>query len=132
MARPKLELDEDKIESLAAKGMTVKQIAAIFQCSDDTLYNNYSVAIKTGHELRNGSLQQKQFEVAMSDGHKAQGTMLVWLGKQHLEQRDKTENLSELQVTFQIVNQIERPERDKANLHLPAVSSPADVSPLAS
>ena len=87
MARPHIELDEDKITELASKGLTQKQLAAIFNCSEDTLQRNYAVAIKTGWELRNGSLMQRQFEVAMIGNP----TMLIWLGKQYLNQSDKAE-----------------------------------------
>jgi hypothetical protein len=85
MARPHIELDEDKIIELASKGLSQKQLAAIFNCSEDTLQRNYAVAIKTGWELRNGSLMQRQYEVAMSGNP----TMLIWLGKQYLNQSDK-------------------------------------------
>ena len=87
MARPHIELDEDKITELASKGLTQKQLAAIFNCSEDTLQRNYAVAIKTGWELRNGSLMQRQYEVAMTGNP----TMLIWLGKQYLNQHDKLE-----------------------------------------
>ena len=98
MARLHIELDEEKIVELASKGLTQKQIAAIFSCSVDTLQRNYAVSIKTGWELRNGSLMQKQFEVAMSGNP----TMLIWLGKQYLDQRDKSEVRNENQPRYSL------------------------------
>jgi hypothetical protein len=62
-------------------------MAEMLECSKDTLERRFAAVIKKGRAQRNSSLRRKQFEVAM----KGDRTMLIWLGKQYLEQRDKHE-----------------------------------------
>ena len=83
MARPRKTLYEQKVKLLAAKGLSLKEIALQLDCSDDTLSRRYAGAIKKGHDLRNASLARRQFELAMTGNC----TMLIWLGKQYLGQR---------------------------------------------
>lgn len=87
MARPRLEIDPKQVEKLAKIGCSYAEIAAVMNCSADTLERRFAVAIKDGHEHRNSSLRRKQYQIAMT-GHP---TMLIWLGKQFLGQSDKNE-----------------------------------------
>lgn len=96
MGRPKANIDWHKVDNLLKAQCDGVGIAGILGVSPDTLYRacqdehnigfaDYSAQRKSeGKEL----LRAKQFDSAMS-GDK---TMLVWLGKQYLGQRDKTEN----------------------------------------
>lgn len=91
--RPKAEIDWAEVDKYLKAQCDGVGIAAILGVYPDTLYNAcerdhkttfsaYSQLKKTeGKEL----LRQKQIEVAMG-GDK---TMLVWLGKQYLDQSDK-------------------------------------------
>jgi hypothetical protein len=88
MARPRLELDEDQIEKLAAIMCTMEEIASVVECSVDTLERRYAEVIKRGRERGKMSLKRKQYETAM----KGNVSMLIWLGKQHLGQRDKSKD----------------------------------------
>ena len=94
MARPKKEIDEDVVFDLASKGWTNKEIAAELQCSHDTIERRFAGTIKEGHAIRNGKLRSKQFEVAMEGNP----TMLIWLGKQLLDQKDRVEQSGEVTV----------------------------------
>jgi precorrin-4 methylase len=87
VARPKLVLDEKKIEYLASRFASVETIAIVLECSKDTLERRYAAIIKRGREKGKTTLMSKQFEVA----EKGNVTMLIWLGKQHLGQVDKVE-----------------------------------------
>jgi len=95
MARPKANIDWQKVDNYLKAQCDGVGIAGILGISPDTLYRacmeenkigfaDYS-AIKKGEgkEL----LRARQFQVAM-EGDK---TMLVWLGKQYLLQQDKSE-----------------------------------------
>lgn len=94
--RPFLEnIDEQLIEDLAAECYSQPYIAKKAGCSVDTLHNNYSEALKRGEERMKGSLKRRQFELAMSN-EKGNVTMLIWLGKQYLAQRDKSDVRAEL------------------------------------
>lgn len=84
MSRPFLKLDEKLIEELAALNCTVNEIAAVCKCSNDTLERNYMEAIEAGRLRGKSSLRRAQWAAA-KEGNP---TMLIWLGKQLLGQRD--------------------------------------------
>lgn len=93
--RPKYILNDagkKLIEDLATFSCTDVEIASIMGVSIDTLqsYDNvgaFTECKQKGKEKGKGSLRRKQFEIAM----KGNVTMLVWLGKQYLGQREKIE-----------------------------------------
>jgi hypothetical protein len=87
MARPRKEIDEDKLEQLASLGLSNAEIAAVLDVSPDTIERNYRETLDWGRNKRNASLRRKQYEIAMSGNP----TMLIWLGKQFLEQSDKVD-----------------------------------------
>lgn len=70
------------------------EIAAHLNCSHDTIERRFASQIKDGHKVRNGRLRSKQFEIAMEGNP----TMLVWLGKQLLGQRDRVEQVETVSV----------------------------------
>jgi hypothetical protein len=98
MARPRKKIDTELLAKLAKLGLTTAELAAIMECSKDTLERRYMDVIEQGRLHRNASLKRKQYEAAMAGNP----TMLIWLGKQYLEQRDKhdvaqnTDRLDEL------------------------------------
>lgn len=85
MARPRKTIDESRVIELASKGHSNNHIAAILGVSHDTLERNFAESLKKGRVLRDGRLQAKQFELAMSGNV----TMLIWLGKVWLKQREQ-------------------------------------------
>lgn len=92
--RPKLDLDPVLIQELAGIGCTMIEIASICHCSVDTLENNFSDAVKKGRQEIRESLRRRQLDVALNGSRKgehANPTMLIWLGKQMLDQKDKQE-----------------------------------------
>lgn len=94
VGRPALDLDEFLIEELAGIGCTMKEIAVICKCSVDTLERNFADTIEKGRETAKMSLRRRQWQVAMEgskDKEHANPTLLIWLGKQLLNQRDKQE-----------------------------------------
>ena len=84
--RPKLILCEEDITSLAQIGCTNVEIAHIIGCSDDTIVNNYSEALKQGRSIMQSSIRRHQLRL-LKDCDNA--TMGIWLGKQYLGQKDK-------------------------------------------
>lgn len=85
--RPKIILDYDKIEKLAMIHCTQEEIATIIGVSVDTLQRDpqFCGIYKSGLDKGRSSLRRLQWKAAEA-GDK---TMLVWLGKQLLGQRDK-------------------------------------------
>lgn len=86
MPRHKLPIDADQVEKLAAIMCTMKEIASVVKCSVDTLERRFADIIEKGRDRGKMSLKRKQYEVAMSGNV----SMLIWLGKQHLGQKDKS------------------------------------------
>lgn len=84
MGRPKLELDEEQIEKLAAIHCTMEEIAFAMGCSVDTLENRFSEVIKRGKAAGKRSLRRLQYESAQ----KGNVAMMIWMGKQLLGQKD--------------------------------------------
>jgi IS30 family transposase len=94
MARPRKAVDPEKVKQLAALGLSNAEVAAVLEVSPDTIERRFKQEMKAGRERRNASLRRKQFEVAMTGN----ATMLIWLGKQHLEQKDKLEHVVDAAV----------------------------------
>jgi|TARA_R100000482_G_C5116025_1_gene143105 hypothetical protein len=87
MARPLKKVDTQAITKLAQLHCTFEEIAEFCGVSTKTLQRNYVHLIKKGREMGRISLRRAQFEKALG-GNVA---MQIWLGKQHLDQRDKIE-----------------------------------------
>lgn len=95
--RPEAVIDWKKVDSMLQAHCTGTGIASLFNIHPETLYRKceekfkigfteYSTLKKTeGKEL----LRKKQMDVALS-GEKS---LLIWLGKQYLEQSDKLETV---------------------------------------
>ena len=90
MARPIKKVDTQAIQKLAQMHCTYDEIAEFLEVSTKTLQRNYVHLIKKGRETGNISLRRAQFEKALG-GNVA---MQIWLGKQHLDQKDKIEQTS--------------------------------------
>ena len=63
------------------------EIAAVVGCSVDTLERRFAETIKLGQEKGKTSLRRWQYLAA----EKGNTAMLIWLGKQHLGQKDRQE-----------------------------------------
>jgi len=89
--RPRAEVPTALVEKLAGIGCTVAEIAAVAGCSKDTLERNFAASIEKGRDSAKASLRRKQWDVAM----KGNVGMLIWLGKQLLEQKERHEHTGE-------------------------------------
>lgn len=87
MPRQPLDIDPELVTKLASFGLVTEEIAAVAGCSKDTIERRFMEDMELGRQKRNASLRRKQFEVAM----KGNTGMLIWLGKQYLDQRDRSE-----------------------------------------
>lgn len=102
MPRPrKPELNLEELEKLCNMQATQPEIAAWFKMSLATFERRAQdkgarEIMERGYKVGLISLRRKQFQMAV-DGDK---TMLVWLGKQYLDQRDKQsiEHAGELNI----------------------------------
>ena len=91
VGRPKKELDTKLIERLSSIFCTNEEIASVVECHADTLADNFSEYLKKGRSRGKMSLRRMQWEKAQTGNT----TMLIWLGKQMLGQKDKIETSEE-------------------------------------
>lgn len=103
--RPKIKLDYNLIEKLAYIQCTQEEIAKILGVSVDTLQRDdeFCGIYKKGIESGKSSLRRLQWKAAETGN----STMLVWLGKQYLGQRDKQEIDMNANVAYQIKDPFE-------------------------
>jgi hypothetical protein len=93
--RPKKEIDYEAVERLARIHCTQEEIASFLNLSTKTLQrdDHFCLIYKKGIDEGKKSLRRLQWELA----EQGDRTMLVWLGKQYLGQRDnKDVSVSEL------------------------------------
>lgn len=89
MGRPKKEIDWALVEKLATIQCTVEEIARIIGVSRSTLDHNkqFLQIHKKGMDEGRMSLRRLQWQKA----NEGNVTMLIWLGKQYLGQKDRQE-----------------------------------------
>jgi hypothetical protein len=85
MSRKKLPIDPEQVVALAKLGATVKEIADFFHCSDATINNRFQGELVEGRAAMRISIRRAQLHLAVE---KHNATMLVWLGKQYLQQAE--------------------------------------------
>ena len=99
MARPRKEIDVEQFKKLCSLQCTLSEIASWFDCSEDTIERwckrtfkeNFAETYKKSCGKGKISLRRAQFKAA--EGGNA--TLLVWLGKQWLGQRDVPDDHTE-------------------------------------
>lgn len=114
MSRPKIPIDWKRVDELLEAGCLGTEIAAFFGIHPDTFYgrveskydmgfSHYSAQKKsTGEAL----IREAQFKKAVK---KLDNTMLIWLGKQRLGQRENiTENDISQETTAQYLKVIQQ------------------------
>ncbi len=89
MARPRKVIDADLVEKLAAIHCTTPEIAAIVDCSVDTLERRFAAILAKGKSKGKTKLRRLQWESA----EKGNVVMQIWLGKQILGQSDQIEQV---------------------------------------
>jgi hypothetical protein len=94
MGRPKAKIDWIKAGEMLAAGCDGVQLAAYFAIHPDVLYRRceedlkigFTEFLRTKRSKGDAQLLTTQFELALKEKDR---TMLVWLGKQRLGQREK-------------------------------------------
>ena len=81
------DIDAKDVEFLAGKFWTKTEIGAFLGCTDKTIANRFSEVYTKGREQGKAKLRDLQLKAANSGNV----TMLIWLGKQYLDQRDSKE-----------------------------------------
>ena len=108
MSRPELPIDWDRVDDLLAAGCFGNEIAAVFGMHQNTFYDRvlekfkvtfteYSQAKRARGEA---ALREVQFNKAIGVTKKGDNTMLIWLGKQRLNQRESVSEFTVSPETF--------------------------------
>lgn len=98
VGRPRKKIDKEQFEKLCVMQCTLNEIAGWFECSEDTIENwckkeygeNFSDVLKRRASKGKISLRRSQFQAAEAGNV----TMLIWLGKQYLEQKEPKQELA--------------------------------------
>jgi DNA-binding CsgD family transcriptional regulator len=85
MGRPKADIDEARVAELALDGARNSEIAAILDIDAKTVENRFSRLLTKKRAERKIDIRKYQMEQAKA-GNPA---MLIWLGKNELDQTDK-------------------------------------------
>lgn len=110
MGRPRKPVDPALVAKLARIGCTDREIAGIVGMEESGVSKRFSEVLTKAREVMRERLRRVQWKNAM----KGNVTMQIWLGKQMLGQADKAEvsGPGGASLTVQIVNLIDRPNRD--------------------
>ena len=93
--RGKKDIPVDKqVEKLASYGLTNKEIAEALGYDDSTLKRKFEKNITKGKANLKQKLKRKQIAVAMQGNV----SMLIWLGKQYLDQSEKVVETGDYQI----------------------------------
>ena len=111
--RPKKEIDYNIVEKLAHIQCTQAEIAEILEISTRTLQKDkeFLRLYKKGIESGKSSLRRLQWKGAEAGNN----SMLIWLGKQYLSQRDQPKEEENNEALDKLVKAIESGLQSKAN-----------------
>lgn len=121
MSRPELSVDWEKVDYMLKCGALGSEIAAAFHMHPDTLYrkinDRYGVTFTAYQQERRAegdySLRQKQYEKAMGLTETGDNTLLIWLGKNRLGQKNEDkisiseDGLKALEKSMEILNHLQ-------------------------
>lgn len=88
MGRPLKVINEQLLYDLASIFCTYDEMAHILKVNKDTLSDRYSDLIKQAQSNGKMSLRRWQYQAA----RKGNSALLIWLGKQHLGQKEVVVN----------------------------------------
>lgn len=92
--RPPKPVDEHIIYELARLMCTNKEICGVLRIHNDTLTNKYAEVLEEGRSEAKIGLRREQFRKAMEGNVQ----MLIWLGRQYLNQVETVVNKDENEV----------------------------------
>jgi hypothetical protein len=103
--RPRVVLDLGLVERSARIGCTNEEIIALLGCARRTFYEHLKddpqlqEVIDRGRAVGRATLRRLQWQGAESGNP----TMLIWLGKQFLDQKDKPENSGTIDNRMKVI-----------------------------
>lgn len=98
--RPPVAIDEEQLDTLASIGCTYAEMAAVLKVHPDTLAKRFSDRIKEARERGKQSLRRAQWKAALGGDR----TMLIWLGKQELGQREPRQEVESMNLNVDLAS----------------------------
>ncbi len=101
MGRTLLDIDWEKVDQLLISGQKGTEVAAYFGIHPNTFYRkveeekkiSFSEYLQQKRAHGDGLLKAQQFAKAMGYTDKGDNTLLIWLGKTRLEQKEHVETI---------------------------------------
>jgi hypothetical protein len=82
------DIDKEQVWRLACMQCTLREIADVVGVSHETVRKHFGDIIEAGQSVGKKSLRRAQWDKALNGSDR----MLVWLGKQYLNQKDTPED----------------------------------------
>lgn len=136
--RPCFKFDWQKIDEMLEAGCLGTEVAAFFGCHPDTLYKNiekryglvFSDYMSCKRAKGDVAIREAQFRKAVK---KLDNTMLIWLGKQRLNQREtpiETEISQEtVKKYLEVIAQLSALQQNAIDARSTLLSSPVESTP---
>jgi hypothetical protein len=102
MARPRKQIDPDKVETLAADGCTAEEIGALLDAKKTTISSRFRIPFQKGHQKLRHTLKRQLVKQALSGNTAA----LIFANKVYCDLRetpDTTINVSATAVGGQVI-----------------------------
>lgn len=94
--RPKKQVSEQLVETLASYNCSLAEIAAACNVDISTIQRRFAHAVEKGRENGKTSLKRKMYETAMNGNV----VMMIWLSKQMLGYTDKVEQRNDTNLVL--------------------------------
>jgi len=86
-----------QVARMAEYGLNNREIADILGYDENTLKRHFEILLTKGRANLKQKLKKKQIDIAL----RGNVSMLIWLGKQYLEQADNSKDFNELKVILE-------------------------------
>jgi len=100
--RPRKKIPKKLIEEYIKIGLPIRKIAGLINVDEKTIRNNFSAELKKRKHKKiielyekKEKLKQAQWESAIMDKNT---TMMIWLGRNYLGQKEKIENKEQYKI----------------------------------
>lgn len=102
MGRPQVPVDWERVDELLEAGCIGTEVAAVFgmhyETFYDRVYQNYKIGFTEYASAKRAkgesAIREAQFNKALGKTKKGDNAMLIWLGKQRLNQRESIAEFS--------------------------------------
>lgn len=86
MARPRKKIDEEQLRKCAEKQWHIREIAAFFRVSTDTIHRRYAAIIEEARQSGKAKLRDLQWQRALQGSD----TMLKHMSEHYLDQHNRS------------------------------------------